>query len=138
MNWLKYLTVLGAICVSTISITAKSEIAYPSNYLIIWSADWCPKCPQMQAIGNKLKAEGFDVFTLNFDANRETARRDKISGLPVAIVYTNSEEVKRIIGISMQTAKKVEAQIRGVLKKNKKEPDKKEPDKKEPNDYDIY
>lgn len=143
MNWLKYLVILGAICVTasneTVSIGGSPvkhqmqmvmpEINYPPNYLLIWAADWCPKCPRMEAIGDKLSKEGFDVFVVDFDVNRRMARKNKIAALPVAIVYTSSKEVKRITGISVQTEKRVEAQIREVLKKNKKE---------EIDNYDIY
>lgn len=103
-----------------------TKAAYPSNYLLIWTADWCVKCPQMVAIGKKLEEEGFNVFYLNMMANKKKAREDKIALLPTAIIYTNDEEVKRIIGFDPEAD--IEAQIRKVLKKNKDEP----------NDYDIY
>ncbi len=140
MKWLKYLIVIGIIYVSVmakgsetqyipVKYQAAPEINYPPNYLTIWAADWCTACPRMKAIGDKLSKEGFDVFVVDFDANRRMARKNKIAALPVAIVYTSSKEVKRITGISVQTEKRVEAQIREVLKKNKKE---------EIDNYDIY
>ncbi len=90
----------------------------------------------MKVIGDKLKDEGFDVFYIDFDANRKKAKEAKIAGIPVAIVYEDKEEVKRIIGISKNTEKKVEAQIREILKKNGGEKEKTE--RKEPDNYKIY
>lgn len=90
----------------------------------------------MKVIGDKLKGEGFDVFYIDFDANREKAKEAKIAGIPVAIVYEAKEEVKRVIGVSKNTEKKVEAQIRKVLKKNGEEEEKTE--QREPDNYKLY
>lgn len=115
----------------------KKKVDYPKNYLLVWTAKWCPKCPRMKVIGDKLKGEGFDVFYIDFDANKKKAKESNIAGIPVAIVYEDSEEVKRIIGVDKKTEKKVEAQIRKVLKKNGEE-EEKEKAQKEPDNYEIY
>lgn len=99
----------------------KAEVKYPSNYLLIWTAEWCSPCKYMKAVGSELTEEGFDVFYIDFDKNQEKAKRDNIAGLPVAVIYTSGEEVKRIIGISKKSQKKQEKRIREVLKKNKKD-----------------
>lgn len=103
-------------------VTKKAEVNYPANYLLIWTAKWCPKCSQMEVIGNKLKAEGFDVFYIDFDKNRKKAREDKIAALPTAIIYTDKEEIRRVIGVSPQNKMQVEARIRKFLKKNGEKP----------------
>lgn len=105
----------------------ETKVEYSSNCLLIWTAKWCVNCAQMKVIGEKLKKEGFDVFYIDFDENEEKAKEDKIASLPTVVVYTGSEEVKRIIGVNRKTKKEAEAQIREVLKKNE-----------EPNNYDIY
>jgi thiol-disulfide isomerase/thioredoxin len=115
----------------------KKKVNYPANYLLIWTAKWCPKCPLMKTIGDRLKAEGFDVFYIDFDAYRQEAKEAKIAGIPVAIIYEDGEEVKRVIGVSKKTKKKVEAQIRKVLKKNTEE-EEKEKEERAPDNYDIY
>ena len=101
---------------------------YPSNYLLIWTAEWCVKCPQMEAIGKKLEKEGFSVFYLNMMINRKKAKEDRIALLPTAIIYTNNEEVQRIIGFDPEDKAGIETRIRGALKKNNDDS----------NDYDIY
>jgi thiol-disulfide isomerase/thioredoxin len=99
---------------------AAAEVKYPPNYLLIWTAKWCQYCPQMKAVGDKFKEEGFDVFYIDFDENQEEAKKNSVALLPTAVVYTDSEEVKRVVGINPKVSKKVEAQIRGVLEKNGK------------------
>ena len=97
---------------------AAAEVKYPPNYLLIWTAKWCKFCPEMKAVGDKLKEEGFDVFYIDFDKNQKEAKKNSVALLPTAVVYTGGEEVKRVVGINPQISKKVEAQIRGVLEKN--------------------
>lgn len=112
----------------TIIKETESEIKYPSNYLLIWTAKWCPYCPYMKAVGDKLKEEDFDVFYIDLEENKEKARQDRIAGIPVAVIYTDNEEVKRVIGISKETQKEQETRIREVLQKNTKES----------TNYDVY
>jgi len=102
-----------------LSTVSEKEVSYPPNYLLIWSADWCPFCPRMKTIGDKLKNEGFDVFYIDLDTNQKQARKDKITSIPVAVVYATDKEVERFVGISQRTEARVEAQIRKILRKNK-------------------
>ena len=95
--------------------TEEAGVNYPANYLLIWTADWCGYCKEMKAIAEELRAEGFDIYYMDFDENREKARSCNITSLPTTIVYTNGEEVKRLIGICQAE------QIRDALKKNEKE-----------------
>jgi len=83
----------------------------------------------MKTIGDKLKAEGFDVFYIDFDAERKKARSLGIKAVPTAIIYTDSKEVERIVGVTRWTKEKVEKCIREVLCKNIEE---------SPPDYEIY
>lgn len=94
----------------------EAEVNYPDNYLLIWTADWCSYCKDMKVIAEELRAEGFDVYYIDFDENRDKARECSVTSLPTTIVYTEGTEAQRFIGI-----RKAE-QIRDVLKKNEKEP----------------
>ena len=93
----------------------EATVSYPANYLLIWTADWCGYCKDMKVIAEMLRAEGFDVYYIDFDDNRDKARECSVTSLPTTIVYTAGKEAKRFIGIC-----KAE-QIRDVLKKNEKE-----------------
>ncbi len=106
--------------------TPKKQEAYitVSNYLVIWTADWCPYCPKMKALGGKLEAEGFHVIYLDLDDNREEAKRLGITRIPTAIVYDSKVEVLRLTGMGGLS----ESQIRAVLRKDTENTD----------NYDIY
>jgi thiol-disulfide isomerase/thioredoxin len=93
----------------------ETAVVYPDNYLLIWTADWCGYCKDMKVIAEILRAEGFDVYYIDFDDNRDKARECSVTSLPTTIVYTDGKEAKRFVGI-----RKAE-QIRDVLKKNEKE-----------------
>lgn len=111
-----------------ISYPLSRETEYPPNYLLMWTAKGCLPCVQVKIISEKLKEEGFDVFYLDFNKNQERAREDKIASLPTIVIYTDNDEVRRIIGINRKNKDDVEAEIREVLKKNREES----------NNYDIY
>lgn len=108
--------------IKAIEIAPAEKVKYPPNYLLIWTAKWCQYCPQMKVVGDKFKEEGFDVFYIDFDKNQEEARKNSVALLPTAVVYTDGEEVKRVVGINPKVSKKVEAQIRTVLEKNGEKP----------------
>ncbi len=97
----------------------------PTNYLVIWTADWCPYCPKMKAIGKKLEAEGFCVVFIDFDANRDEAKKLRIRSIPTSIIYTNGKETTRLIGVGKQ----IEKYIRASLQKDSNTA---------PDDYNIY
>lgn len=95
--------------------SGEARVKYPDNYLLIWTADWCKYCKDMKVIAAVLRAEGFDVYYIDFDENRKKARECNVTSLPTTIVYAGGKEVKRLVG-----TRNAEKQIRGVLKKNEK------------------
>jgi thiol-disulfide isomerase/thioredoxin len=95
--------------------TEEAGVKYPANYLLIWTADWCGSCKDMKVVAEILRAEGFDVYYIDFDENRDKARECSVTSLPTTIVYTAGKEAKRFVGV-----RKAE-QIRDVLKKNEKD-----------------
>jgi thiol-disulfide isomerase/thioredoxin len=95
--------------------TEETGVVYPDNYLLIWTADWCDACKKIKGVAEMLRAEGFDVYYIDFEGNRDKARECSVTSLPTTIAYTDGKEAKRFIGIC-----KAE-QIRDVLKKNEKE-----------------
>lgn len=101
----------------------EAEVGYPSNYLLVWTAKWCGSCKNVKAITEQLRAEGFDVYYIDYDKNTKEAKKNGVKSLPTSIVYTDGEEVKRVVGTT-----NAEEQIREALKKNTKEP----------SDYDVY
>ncbi len=100
------------------STTEEAAARYPKNCLIIWTAEWCSRCPRMKELGERLKAEGYDVFYVDIDENRAEARENGIKAVPTAIVHNGGEEVHRAVGIDANSQRSVEAEIRRVLRKN--------------------
>ena len=81
----------------------------------------------MKELGERLKAEGYDVFYVDYDKNKAKAREDGVKAVPTAIVHRGGEEVHRVIGITANNQRSVEAEIRKVLRKNST-----------PDEYEIY
>lgn len=98
--------------------TTEKAAELPENYLIIWTADWCSRCPRMKSLGERLKAEGYAVFYVDFDKNRAEARAKGIRAVPTAVVHGGGKEVYRVIGITALNQKSVEAAIRRTLRRN--------------------
>jgi thioredoxin 1 len=102
----------------TRATTEEAATEYPENCLIIWTADWCSRCPRMKELGERLKAEGYDVFYIDYDKNKAKAREDGVKAVPTAIVHRGGEEVHRVVGITANNQRSVEAEIRKILRKN--------------------
>jgi hypothetical protein len=81
----------------------------------------------MKELGEKLKAEGYDVFYVDFDENKTRAREEGVKAVPTAVVHAGGEEVHRVVGITANNQRSVEAEIRKVLRKNNV-----------PDEYEIY
>jgi len=81
----------------------------------------------MKELGERLKAEGYDVFYIDYDKNKVKAREEGVKAVPTAIIHSGGEEVHRVVGISANNQRSVEAEIRRVLRKNGV-----------PDEYEIY
>ena len=93
----------------------ETAVVYPPNYLLVWTADWCGACKKLKATTEELRAEGFDIYYIDYDENSKEAKKAGVKSLPTSIAYTDGKEAKRFIGICKADT------IRDVLKKNEKE-----------------
>ena len=83
------------------------------NCLIFWTAEWCSTCKKMYPIVEKLQEEGYVVYILDYDENRDFGRTLEVRSLPTFIIWEAQKEVARHVGlISAEELKK-------ILKKNK-------------------
>lgn len=76
---------------------------YPSTadgQLLVFTADWCGACRHMKPVVAELYREGFDVQTLNVDANREKAQKFGVRGIPTFILVRDGKEVRRQTGVT--------------------------------------
>jgi hypothetical protein len=58
----------------------------------------------MKELGEKLKAEGYDVFYVDFDENKTRAREEGVKAVPTAVVHAGGEEVHRYERTTSQTS----------------------------------
>lgn len=67
--------------------------------LLIFSADWCPSCVRLkQAIqANPSIVDGFTVSVIDFDAQRNLARKHGVKRIPTVVrVLSNGQTVKKV------------------------------------------
>lgn len=72
---------------------------FKPNCLIFWSAEWCISCKQMYKTVTQLQKEGYVVYILDYDENRELGSEWGIRTLPTSIIWEDGEEVARHIGV---------------------------------------
>jgi len=90
------------------------------NCMILWTVEWCGSCKKMKSVVEELREEGYTVYVLDYDENKELAKKMGIKSLPTSVIWEDKKEVKRHVGIV-----KVD-KIKKTLKKN------------EGPDYDIF
>jgi thiol-disulfide isomerase/thioredoxin len=69
-----------------------------SPVLLVFHADWCAPCRQMQPTVDALVREGYSVQRINIDRDREQATRFGVAAVPCFIVVERGKEVDRIVG----------------------------------------
>jgi thioredoxin 1 len=90
------------------------------NCMILWTAEWCKSCEKMEAVVEELREDGYTAYVLDYDENKELAKKMGIRSLPTSIVWEDKKEVKRHVGVVKAD------KIKKTLKKN------------EDPDYDIF
>jgi thioredoxin 1 len=69
--------------------------------LIDFSTQWCVPCKKMKPVIQQIQKENSNVKVLVIDAdvNKELIKKHQIKGVPVFIVFKNSKEVFRHVGV---------------------------------------
>jgi len=84
--------------------------------LIDFNAPWCGPCRAQKPIIDNLAVKYKDrvnVAELDVDVNRETAMQLGIASIPTLILYKESREIERFVGL--QTLKTLSAAIENLL-----------------------
>lgn len=84
--------------------------------LIDFNAPWCGPCKAQKPIVDDLAAKYKDRVTvaeLDVDENRETAMQLGIASIPTLILYKESREIERFVGL--QTLETLTTAIENVL-----------------------
>ena len=66
--------------------------------LLDFSASWCKPCRSMEPVIDELIAKGYRVRKLDFDRDRELARKYQISKIPCFVMLAGGRETARILG----------------------------------------
>jgi thioredoxin 1 len=79
------------------------ENVLKSNELVLidFSTQWCVPCKKMKPVIQGIQKEKSNVKVLFIDAdvNNELIRKHEIKGVPVFIIFKNTKEVFRHVGI---------------------------------------
>ena len=74
--------------------------------LIDFKASWCEPCRLQEPILDEI-ADRFEgkarVAAINIDDHQELAKTFRIKGIPTLVLFKNSREVKRFIGLHPET-----------------------------------
>ena len=65
--------------------------------IFAFSAAWCPNCPRMKPVWEKLK-EDHEVNVIDVDEYPEKAKDWGVQSLPTTLIVENEEEVDRVVG----------------------------------------
>lgn len=66
--------------------------------LLDFSASWCKPCRSMEPVIDELIAKGYRVRKLDFDRDRELARKYQVSKIPCFVMLAGGRETARILG----------------------------------------
>lgn len=66
--------------------------------LLDFSASWCRPCRSMEPVIDKLIAKGYRIRKLDFDRDREVARKYQVSKIPCFVMLVGGRETSRILG----------------------------------------
>ena len=66
--------------------------------LLVFHADWCGACRQMESAVDDLRRHGYIVECINIDQNREFAAKFGVSAIPCFIVVEGGKEIDRVVG----------------------------------------
>lgn len=97
--------------------TFDKEIKAKSVAIIDFWASWCGPCRAMTPVFEELSKEMPHVLfaKVNVDDNQEIAVKYGIMGIPCFLIFKNSKEVDRIVGVAQKAVMK--AKLEAVEKR---------------------
>lgn len=76
----------------------------PNRELLVFTADWCPACRQMEPVVGRLQRDGFPVRKVNVDREPAWARRYTVTALPTFLALEAGKPCARVAGATTETA----------------------------------
>ncbi|MCF8069820.1 MAG: thioredoxin family protein [Desulfobacterales bacterium] len=74
--------------------------------LIDFNAPWCAPCRSQEPIIKKLEEKyrgRASIAEVNIDEHRELAARFGIQGIPTLVIFKNSKELQRFVGLQAES-----------------------------------
>ncbi len=65
-----------------------------------FTADWCQPCKQMAPTVDQLRADGWQIQSVDTDQYREAATQYRVENLPTFVIVCGGREVDRIVGVA--------------------------------------
>jgi thioredoxin 1 len=97
--------------------TIDSVLKEKSVNLIQFSAEWCGPCrmltPIISTLSEEYKDKDVNIIKVNVDENKELAEKYSIRSIPTVIVFKESKEEARVLG--MNSKSKYEEMINSLL-----------------------
>ena len=103
----------------TLAVMNKAEMEAKlaeGNYVLFFTADWCPDCRFIKPALPALQAEynQYEWVTIDRDENIDLCQELMVMGIPSFIVYKNGKEAGRFVNKDRKTKEEVEAFLNGI------------------------
>ncbi len=75
--------------------------AIQSNKVVIidFFAHWCGPCKTLSPILEEVSNEGFSVFSVDVDENRDLSQKFSVSSIPTVLFFKNGKKVDSFVGV---------------------------------------
>ena len=83
----------------------------PDGVILEFSATWCSPCRDMEPVVSRLQEQGYPIRKVDFDRDRDLARKYRIESLPTFVLIVRGREQQRISGLISETRLRRMAQM---------------------------
>ncbi len=72
------------------------------NFVVMFSASWCPPCKKMYPVIDELKKQGYICYTYMLDSEeyKDLSAKYNVYAYPTFSIFEGGKEVKRTLGIT--------------------------------------
>jgi len=67
-----------------------------SEYLVFFTTSGCIPCKRMYPVIEALEAEGYEIYVVKYELNRDMVRQHNVSSFPTILVFDDGKMVQRM------------------------------------------